>query len=49
VRITRGSEPGTGTSRAHISGTRFKPMLRAATAGNSASRSSVTVKMQLTS
>ena len=44
----RGSEPGTGTSRAHSSGTCEKPMLRAATAGNSASRSSVSVKMQLT-
>src|ERR1044072_6098411 len=48
TRMTRGIEPGTGTSRAHSSGTCEKPMLRAATAGNSASRSSVSVKMQLT-
>ena len=46
--MTRGSEPGTGISRAHSSGTRSKPEARAATAGNSASRSSVSVKMQLT-
>src|SRR3954454_22796486 len=48
TRMTRGIEPGTGTSRAHSNGTPEKPMLRAATAGNSASRSSVSVKMQLT-
>src|SRR3954454_5319940 len=48
TRMTRGSEPGTSTSRAHSSGTELKPILRAATAGNSASRSSVSVKMQLT-
>src|SRR3954447_2012550 len=48
MRMTRGSEPGTGSSRAHSSGTLLRPMLRAATAGNSASRSSVSVKMQLT-
>ena len=46
--MTRGSEPGTAISRAHSSGTRSSPSRRAATAGNSASRSSVTVKMQLT-
>src|SRR3954453_3777870 len=46
--MTRGSEPGTGISQAQSSGTALKPMLRAATAGNSASRSSVSVKMQLT-
>src|SRR4051812_31562853 len=48
IRITRGSAPGTGISLAHSSGTALNPMLRAATAGNSASRSSVSVKMQLT-
>jgi hypothetical protein len=46
--MTIGSAPGTGTSRAQSSGTRSKPSLRAATAGNSASRSFVSVKMQLT-
>ena len=46
--MTRGSEPGTGISRAHSSGTASKPIARAATAGNSASRSSVAVKRQLT-
>src|SRR4051812_20533415 len=46
--MTRGSEPGTATSRAQSSGTALKPMLRAAAAGNSASRSLVSVKMQLT-
>ena len=46
--MTRGSEPGTGISRAHSSGTRLRPIRRAATAGNSASRSWVRVKMQLT-
>src|SRR3954453_23337245 len=46
--MTRGSELGTGISRAQSSGTALKPTLRAATAGNSASRSSVSVKMQLT-
>src|SRR3954447_10872851 len=48
TRMTRGSAPGTGISRAHSSGTAERPMLRAATAGNSASRSGVRVKMQLT-
>ncbi len=43
--MTSGSEPGTGISRALSSGTRSKPMWRAAVAGNAASRSSVTVKM----
>src|SRR5436305_14778204 len=46
--ITRGIDPGTGTSRAHSRGTRLSPSRRAATAGNSASRSCVSVKMQLT-
>src|SRR5579872_259146 len=46
--MMRGIEPGTGTSRAHRSGTRCRPSRRAATAGNSASRSAVSVKMQLT-
>src|SRR4051794_3301863 len=46
--MTRGSEPGTGISRAHISGTWSKPSWRAATAGNWASRSWVSVKRQLT-
>ena len=32
--MTIGSEPGTGTSRAHSSGTRSNPRFRAATAGN---------------
>src|ERR1044071_1311949 len=48
TRMTRGSAPGTGISREHSSGTRLSPMRRAATAGNSASRSGVSVKMQLT-
>src|SRR5436305_481020 len=48
MRITRGNAPGTGISRAHSSGTWLSPIRRAATAGNSASRSSVQVKMQLT-
>src|SRR5829696_2559624 len=46
--MTRSSAPGTGISRAHSSGTRLSPIRRAATAGYSASRSSVSVKMQLT-
>ena len=46
--MTRGSAPGRSISRAHSSGTASRPMRRAATAGNSASRSGVTVKMQLT-
>src|ERR1043166_5155748 len=46
--MTRGSDPGTSTSRAHSSGTELNPILRAAPAGNSASRSFVSVKMQLT-
>src|SRR3954447_6768677 len=48
TRMTRGSDPGTGISRAQSSGTLSKPRRRAATAGNSALRSSVRVKMQLT-
>src|SRR5215217_8702308 len=44
--MTRSSAPGTGISRAHSSGTRLSPIRRAATAGNSASRSCVSVKMQ---
>src|ERR671924_498957 len=48
TRITFGSAPGTGISRAHSSGTLDSPISRAATAGNSASRSGVSVKMQLT-
>src|SRR5204862_4507387 len=47
-RITRGRAPGTGISREHSSGTPSRPSLRAATAGNSASRSSVAVKMHET-
>lgn len=39
--------PGTGISRAHISGTSVQPSPRAATAGNSASRSSVRLKIAL--
>src|SRR5215218_3948431 len=49
TRITRSIEPGTGISRQQSSGTASSPMLRAATAGNSASRSSVVVNRQLTS
>src|SRR6185295_14745162 len=48
VRITRGIAPGTSISRAQISGTVSRPSRRAATAGNSASRSPVVVKRQLT-
>src|SRR5579875_2776294 len=48
TRITRGIDCGTGISCAHSSGTRSKPRARAATAGNSALRSRVAVKMQLT-
>src|SRR4051812_7343321 len=48
TRMTRGSESGTGISRAHSSGTWSKPRLRAATAGDSASRAAVSGKMQLT-
>src|SRR5436309_10160165 len=48
TRITRSIAPTTGISRPHISGTRSRPSSRAATAGNSASRSSVQVKKQLT-
>ena len=40
--------PGTPISCAHISGTRLSPMRRAATAGNSASRSGVSVNRQET-
>src|ERR1700729_574324 len=39
--------PGTGISVAHISGTAWKPSLRAASAGNSAVRSGVTVNSTL--
>src|ERR1700680_237426 len=46
--MTRGSERGTAISLAHSSGTASKPTARAATAGNSALRSFVAVKMQLT-
>src|SRR6266487_50253 len=38
---------GTGISRVHIKAVSFQPILRAANAGNSASRSSVTVKIAL--
>src|SRR5215210_3860172 len=48
MRITRGSAPGTSISRAQSNGTSLRPSSRAATAGNSASRSEVQVKMQLT-
>src|SRR3954454_8939226 len=48
TRMTCGSAPGTGISRAHRSGTDERPISRAATAGNWASRSGVSVKMQLT-
>src|SRR4051794_11586939 len=48
VRTTRGIEPGTSISWAHSSGTWPKPSRRAATAGNSASRSGVSVKIALT-
>src|SRR5919108_2685255 len=48
TRMTLAIAPGTAISWAHISGTRLSPMRRAATAGNSASRSGVSVKMQLT-
>src|SRR3954469_357927 len=46
--MTRGSAPGTSISRAQISGTLLSPIRRAANAGNSAFRSVVQVKMQLT-
>ena len=46
--MTFGSAPGTGISRAHSNGTVDRPISRAAAAGNSASRSGVSVKMQLT-
>jgi hypothetical protein len=46
--MTCGMDPGTSTSLAHSSGTRSKPRRRAATAGNSASRSLVSVKMHET-
>ena len=39
--------PGTGISIEHISGTAWKPSLRAASAGNSAVRSGVAVKSTL--
>ncbi len=48
TRITRGIDPGTAISRQQSSGTEERPALRAATAGNSASRSSVVVNRQLT-
>ena len=46
-RTTRGSAPGTSISVAQISGTSWKPSLRAASAGNSAVRSGVAVKITL--
>src|SRR3954468_23903868 len=48
TRMTRGTAPGTSISWAQSSGTRSKPSLRAAVAGNAASRSGVTVNRQLT-
>ena len=45
TRMHIGSEPGTGISLAHRSGMLVSPAVRAATAGNSAVRSGVTVKM----
>ena len=41
------SDPATGISRAHISGTRPRPIRRAASAGNADRRSSVTVNRTL--
>src|SRR5579871_4709628 len=46
-RTTRGIAPGTPISPAHNSGTSWKPSLRAASAGNSAVRSLVAVKITL--
>ena len=46
--MTLAMAPGTGISWAHSSGTALSPIRRAAAAGNSASRSGVSVKMQLT-
>src|SRR5262245_3011597 len=46
-RTTRGRAPGTSISLAHSSGTSWKPILRAARAGNSAVRSGVAVKTTL--
>src|SRR5215470_8836796 len=46
-RTTRGMAPGTAISAAQISGTAWKPILRAASAGNSAVRSGVTVNSTL--
>src|SRR5580693_8552463 len=46
-RTTRGSAPGTAISDAQISGTSWKPILRAASAGNSAVRSGVAVNRTL--
>src|SRR5438270_7745454 len=46
--MTRGIDRGTGISRAHSNGTFWKPIARAAAAGNWALRSLVAVKMQLT-
>src|SRR5436305_10768362 len=48
TRITRSIAPRTGISCPHMSGTRPSPSRRAATAGNSASRSGVQVKKTLT-
>src|SRR5262249_19897050 len=46
-RTTRGMAPGTAISAAQISGTSWKPILRAASAGNSAVRSGVAVNSTL--
>src|SRR5579875_18826 len=46
-RTTRAMAPGTAISVAQISGTSWKPILRAASAGNSAVRSGVTVNSTL--
>src|SRR6266851_3851099 len=46
-RTTRGIAPGTPISDAHSSGTSWKPILRAASAGNSAVRSGVAVNRTL--
>src|SRR5580704_13620745 len=46
-RTTRGIAPLTGISVAHMRGTAWKPSLRAASAGNSAVRSGVTVNRTL--
>ena len=46
-RTTRGMAPGTAISAAQISGTSWKPILRAASAGNSVVRSGVAVNSTL--